>query len=73
MPRAAAARSSRSRSSSGARSSIRLVLAGRWPGGLLLAKATPTRNVRTLYGVAPGEPTREKARPQRAQNHRYLG
>jgi hypothetical protein len=40
VPRAAAARSSRSRSSSLARSSIRLVLAGRWPCGLVLVMTT---------------------------------
>ncbi len=63
VPRAAAARSSRSRSSSVARSSMRLVLAGRWPCGLVLVKATTVRNVRTLYGAylekgaaAPREP-----------------
>jgi hypothetical protein len=37
--------------SSVSRSSIRLVLAGRWPCGLALVKATTTRNVRTLYGA----------------------
>ena len=30
---------------------MRLVLAGRWPCGLVLVKATPTQNVRTLYGA----------------------
>jgi hypothetical protein len=34
-----------------ARSSMRLVLAGRWPCGLVLVKATGTLNVRTLYGA----------------------
>jgi hypothetical protein len=42
---------------------MRLVLAGRWPCGLVLAKTTTAQNVRTLYGThlekgaaAPREP-----------------
>jgi len=41
VPRAVAARSSRLRSSSVARSSIRLVLAGRWPGGCRFLGLSP--------------------------------